>query len=393
MKNLLIICLLVFSSQLFAQEVSTHVTGLNLLEQKFRTMNYEEALRIADESVMQNENSANALIQRALLKIRLGMEEEAKLDLKKANKINPLAADLFGLNGHFGILNAIKTDGTKGFQKLSLENNINYYFDYIDNTIVYDSHTDMEINLIEQVIFEISTGNLDKASTIIREGLDNNQNSSLLWDLEGLIYYQQKKYSNAKDSFIKAIKLDPNFGIALFNLAMTEKHLGNLELAKSYIYRSIIIQENLIKAKFELAQFHKKDNLNDKAIKIYNEVISEESPEWKKALINRGLTKKYKGDFTGASIDINKAISFDERNHLLYFYKANILMIQGNTNKAIYYYDKSIALNKTFGLAYFNRGLANIKLNKHRQACDDFQISEQYGTQIEKDYLLFCNDL
>src|ERR1700692_867118 len=75
-------------------------------------------------------------------------------------------------------------------------------------------------------------GSIDEAKNKIQEELERNPSSVEGYDLLGIVYTDEKDYTNALEAFQQALKLDPNSTRALNNLGnlyVTEKKLDQAE--------------------------------------------------------------------------------------------------------------------------------------------------------------------
>jgi len=78
---------------------------------------------------------------------------------------------------------------------------------------------------------QLRLGELSPAEASFREVLKlNPQNVEALNDL-GLVLLQHRRYRDASNTFSNVLKLQPNYGPALLNLAVTEMYLNNRPLA------------------------------------------------------------------------------------------------------------------------------------------------------------------
>ena len=66
-----------------------------------------------------------------------------------------------------------------------------------------------------------------------------NQNNSVAYDLEGLIYLKEGNYSQAIQSFDKAIALNPEFAILYYNRSLANRFLKQTELAQMDLDQAI----------------------------------------------------------------------------------------------------------------------------------------------------------
>ena len=88
--------------QAYGNRIYKFVTdGDNLMQQGL----FENAIMAYDNALAQNEDFAEALVKRAMAKHKLGREQEAQADMKRALVLNPYAGELHGFRGTNGRLN------------------------------------------------------------------------------------------------------------------------------------------------------------------------------------------------------------------------------------------------------------------------------------------------
>lgn len=71
----------------------------------------------------------------------------------------------------------------------------------------------------------------DKVSALktVQEGIDYHPMSHRLWNLEGVIFFNDEKYDEAAEAFELAVSIFPFYEDALFNLCDTYEELGNID--------------------------------------------------------------------------------------------------------------------------------------------------------------------
>ncbi|MEM6965555.1 MAG: tetratricopeptide repeat protein [Bacteroidota bacterium] len=348
-------------------------------ERQFRALNYEGTFFTLENAVAQNPQSAEALILRAKFKKMTGMQTEAEADLRLANQINPMAADLYGYNGNAGILKLLSIEPEEAVTSLSTFQKLNYYYQSIDRKITNGDLSEEESAVLLEVVEKIEGNNLYEALDDINTALEDFPKSALAYDLKGVILKKQGKFEDALDAFNKAIELDPKFGIAWYNLGLMEQSLGNYEKAKEHLDRSIELQKDLTKAYFDRAVLLKKMGKEKNALKDYNSVINEKGTSYMEAYLNRGLTRKMLGDYTGALADLNRVIKELPEDAELRKNRGNLHLLFGLNRKAIDDYTRAIELDGNYAEAYYNRALAFFLIYDKISGCADLDSSIDLG--------------
>jgi tetratricopeptide (TPR) repeat protein len=383
------------ASQSYTSENQTRTVQPLLLkaEQQFRAFDYEGTFFTLESAVAQNPNSAEALLLRAKFKRIVGMTMEAEEDLRKANRINPLAANLYGYNGNSGLLQLLSLKPEQAVQELNTFQKLTYYYQALDNKILDGENKDVEIQLIGQVIEKIESDRLSEALEIINQVLTEFPKSAISYDLKGMILKKQGKFSDSVDAFSKAVVVEPKFAIAWYNLGRIERSLNHFDQAKTYLDRAIELQSDLTKAYFERALLFKQIGENEKALSDYNTIIKMKGDTYMEAFSNRGLTKKAIGDYGGALADLNQAIEEFPQNAELFKNRGNLQFLFGLHRKAIDDYTQAIALDNNYAEAYYNRALAFIVIYDKISGCMNLDKSIELGYEIaSKTKSYFCTE-
>jgi tetratricopeptide (TPR) repeat protein len=361
---------------------------LQQAEQQFRAMDYEATFFTLENAVAQNPNSPEALLLRAKFKKIVGMTMEAEEDLRIANRINPMAASLYGYNGSAGLLKILSMQPEEAVQELSTFQKLTYYYQALDDKILDDKNKDAEIQIIGEVIEEIEADNLEGALEMVNKVLIEFPNSAITYDLKGLILKKQGKYA-----FSKAVSVEPDFAIGWYNLGRIERSLNHFKMAKIYLDRSINLQSDLTKAYFERALLFKQIGEKEKALDDYNTIIKMKGDTYMEAFSNRGLTKKMLGDYGGALADLNQVIEEFPQNAELRKNRGNLNLLFGLHRKAIDDYTQAIALNDNYAEAHYNRALAFFLIYDKISGCVDLDKSIDLGYEMAvktRDY--FCTE-
>ena len=366
---------------------------LQKAEQQFRALDYEGTFFTLENAVAQNPNSPEALLLRAKFKKIVGMTMEAEEDFRMANRINPLAANLYGYNGSGGLLKILSMQPEQAVQELNTFQKLTYYYQALDNKILDEKNKDTEIQFIGQVIDEIEADHLEDALEMVNKVLKEFPNSAITYDLKGLILKKQGKFEDAVDAFSKSVAVEPDFAIGWYNLGRIERSLNHFKKAKTYLDRAIDLQSDLTKAYFERALLFKQIGEKEKALDDYNTIIKMKGDTYMEAFSNRGLTKKMLGDYGGAIADLNQAIEEFPQNTELRKNRGNLNLLFGLHRKAIDDYTQAIALDENYAEAYYNRALAFFLIYDKISGCADLDksIDLGYETAVKtRDY--FCTE-
>lgn len=373
----------------------TNVPLLVEAQQLFRQVEFEGALFALDNAVAQNPNSIEALVFRARLKNMIGQQREAKIDIQRAQLLNPYAADLYGYNGNLGVLNLLAMDPEGALKSLSTYKKLNYYYQEIDELLIESNERRKEMTAVEKVVFAIESKQYDSGLQMAEDLLETYPLSAIAHDLKGLLLFKKGQLEDARTSFKMATQLQPTFAISWYNLGQVERQSGNLKLSKQYLDKAIQLEGDLTKAYFERAMLFKAMGKTDEALDDYDRIIELSGSTYLEAYLNRGLTKKMLGDYTGALVDLNKAIEENPMANRAEWYKnrGNLQLLFGYHFRAIEDYTMAIKLEEDFAEAYYNRAIAHLIILDKVSACHDLDQSGAlgYAPAVER-RPYFCTD-
>ena len=372
-----------YTNKMYSRDNLRFLREAEVYEKNF---DLEGAFFSLENAVAQNPNSADALLRRAVLKKKMGMVTEAAEDMQRANILNPYAADLYGYNGQHAILNVIANQPSEAMQGLTMARKVNYYYQTMDAQYMDDHINKEEMSLLENVITEIEDDNMTTALLILEQVIQMHPNSAVAYDLKGMVLAHEEKYEEAIAAISQAVVLQPEFAIAWYNLGHIEQKIGHADQAKVYYDRAISLQNDLTKARFDRALLLKANGQREAAIKEYDEIIEMRGGDYLEAYLNRGLTRKMTGDFSGALEDLTRVIRLDPTNPEVYKNRANLYLLYGYAVQAVHDYTNAIDLDAEYAEAYFNRGLAQFLLHDKASGCYDLDKAATLGYEraVEK---------
>jgi tetratricopeptide (TPR) repeat protein len=104
-----------------------------------------------------------------------------------------------------------------------------------------------------------------------------------------------------------------------------------------------------------------------------------------------GLSKAIHVDHTGAILDYNKAIAIDPNYALAYYNRGFSKSVLEDERGAILDYTKAIEINPNYIDAYYNRAWSKISLSQTESACLDFSKAGELGfKRAYEDIKTFC---
>jgi tetratricopeptide (TPR) repeat protein len=105
--------------------------------------------------------------------------------------------------------------------------------------------------------------------------------------IQGIQFYQQKKFDKAIEAFQTALKYAPDFAEGYYNLGLAYLYKGDLNNAIINMEKAIKIKPDFIEAYFGLGQAYVNKGNEEKAIEIYKKA-SDINPNNAKVYVNLG---------------------------------------------------------------------------------------------------------
>ncbi len=368
----------------------------------FRQGNYLEALNQLDLAVEASPQNPEVYLHRATLRYRLGMETEAKQDILLVSRMNPVATDLFGINGPKAQLDLLAFYPEDWYVELDWTDRMSSY-----ESILFDWEKAITAEEVTDDLPELEAAANHFASTldaIVQKDWKTAQkelsllsliraNETTVYDLKGIVALGKEDINQAATYFRKAIQLDPNNALAWCNLSLTQRKNQLPEAALESINRAIRLSPTLSTAYFDRSLLHKEIGDLEAALADYSSVIMLEGIYHQPTLFNRAMTLKKMGKFTAAINDLDYLIQLEPDNALPYKVRGNIHLLSGFYNKAVSDFTKAIAKDSDLAEAYFNRGLAHLLNYNVLPACMDFEKSADKGYERGTDkQVYFCSN-
>jgi len=250
----------------------------------------------------------------------------------------------------------------------------------------------------------------------INRSLKIDSLSSKYHSYKGEIQYFSAKPDLARDSFTKALELDPNNTEALlklaeiqlllrnyqecFNLVNTalridkqlfmgyfikgyaHLELGDTTLALSSMQTSVELNPQFYNGFMTLGYIHSTKG-NDMAIEYYNSAL-EVKPGDSEAMYNMAIYLQDKGRIENANIVYDRMIELDANNVKAWYNKGYILLeIQNKPEEAIPFFSKSIQIFPQYTDAIYNLGLCYERLNRTDEARAQYKLALEIDSQFD----------
>jgi tetratricopeptide (TPR) repeat protein len=229
---------------------------------------------------------------------------------------------------------------------------------------------------------------LEVVSQYIDRLPETDENVAWLYNLKGNIYKDGKDYNAARNAYIKAYTLNPNYALPHSNLGLILKNRGDTDGAIVEYRKAIAIDPNDAFAHNLLGMVLKEQGHTDEAIGEYRKAIAID-PNDELLHNNLGVVLKEHGHIDEAIAEYHKAIAIDPNDAFAHSNLGVVLKEQGHTDEAIAEYRKAIAIDPNDALPHNNLGVV---LNK--QGHIDEAIAEyRKAIAIDPNYALAQQNL
>lgn len=244
-------------------------------------------------------------------------------------------------------------------------------------------------SLYNNGIYSLKNNDFDNSIKCFLEAINLSKNDYIYY-LLGLSYFLKKDINHSIIYFEKAIEINPNNDEYIFNLAHSYLSKGNTNLAIKLLNKCIVINPSNILYYKDLAIIFQELKQYDKSIELYNLVIEKnKDPE---SYNNLGLIYLDRLIFNRAKKYFEISISIDQKNkdyyinlilclikeYELFFYLKKIENYSDYISSskyfrklldyALYLLDKSISLNIQDSILYNYYGIIYMKLEKYEDS-------------------------
>lgn len=225
----------------------------------------EEEMKLLNKAITINQNCSLAYGARGLINISLKKYENAYSDFKKALTIEPNNAVVSFNMGQLFMNYRVNADSAIFYLKKSIHNapqnsdNDKIYMDIgiLENQLgrLNDAFEDFkkaeklnknnDLILFNFAYLLSDMNNNDEALDKINRAIKINSKDADYFNLKGAILLEKKSYKDAEIEFKNAINLDPNLGVAYYNLGYLFSQIKNHEQSLKYYDNAIILDYNL----------------------------------------------------------------------------------------------------------------------------------------------------
>lgn len=363
-----------------------------------RSARFEDAIAEYTNAITTDNSYADAYMKRSAIYSRLGRTTEAKRDYERATMINPSSSYVLDDQAKGDFLSDRYWEGLKNLEhaiamdpdnSLLRDHRVDGYIltgeylkaknelEVLADAAVTEEAIDQSNIDLRMALIAYLEGDMVEARNRIELVLDQND-IALAYDVLGLIDLSEKNLEIAIDNFNKAIDLNPDFALAIYNKAVAYKMMGKEDLALRFFDQAIDVQLSIAPVYFARGLTRRKVGDYKGAIDDYTK-MNQFDTVYFNAVYNRAFTYKMIGDYENALIDANKAIEIDPRDAHAWMLRGKIHMLFRDYSEAIIDYTQAMQLDSEMVEAQFNRGLAKILDYRIPEGCDDLEAADSRG--------------
>ncbi len=203
--------------------------------------------------------------------------------------------------------------------------------------------------------------------TVIDSALNKEDYPKQLHAVKSLIYYSQKKYTEAYTDLIPAIENEPANGFLYFlfgEIKLRRKEylssLASYNAAIEYGYLDIEVYKKRAVARGFIDDFKG-------AIEDYNTILLKDPRDFEIFYL-RAIAKNYLKDYQGAIEDFNQSIKLNDSFPSAYNYRGIVYINTGDYGSALIDFYKTLELDPKHPFTHNNIGISYIKSGQNANA-------------------------
>jgi tetratricopeptide (TPR) repeat protein len=303
-------------------------------------------------------DSKEVLLNRALIRYRVGFFQQAQEDFTYLLKLPPSAET----NSIFYKQSMSVGDKNPMMTMTAYGNHRSYVYNYLGLT-------------------ETKLKNYSQARIHFDSAIRLNPREPDYFVNRGLAK-QSMNDSTAQNDFQKALSINPDHTLAKHNLSALEaKRLKSMSI-EDRLSQTIEADSTMLYPYLERAQQRFESKYYQGAIDDYNralEIDSANAEIW----MGRGLSRERLKDFKGAFSDYTKAIELKNDFAKGWLNRGNVLVKLERYEDAIEDYSVALIYSPNYSLAFYNRAMAKVKLKRNNEACADIMQAESLGMKVD----------
>lgn len=219
-------------------------------------------------------------------------------------------------------------------------------------------------------------GKYDDAISYLRALIAANPKNPVYWGQLGSAYAQLNNYKESVAALNQAIKLDPKNTKAMYNLSLVYSENGSHKEAEKVIQQALKLNPKNAMLQASLGNVLIDGEKYDKAKKVYEQIV-EAKPDFDVGHFNLGIINYQEKNLDAASKNYEEVLKINPADSSAKENLAAIHILQNNFADAIDYLLEVINSSPEDDMvlenAYYNLGVAYLKLKKYKEALEAFE--------------------
>ena len=283
----------------------------------------QQALALVERALQARPNNAEALANRALIRLRAKDNIGAISDAQMAVSLKPHLSQIWGLLGALHYQSKSLPSAIEALKRAHELDplNVNYMVD-LGEFLRQDQRIEESIAILEEATEKapenatawINLGTalqqdnkIENAQAAYKKALAINPNLAEVCNNQGSIAKDNKEWESARKYFEQAITIKPDLAEAHSNLGITLQELGRLEEAEASYRKAIAIKPDFEEAHSNLGNTLKELGRLEEAEASYSKAIAIK-PDFEEAHSNLGITLHELGRLEEAFNSVIKSI-------------------------------------------------------------------------------------
>lgn len=241
---------------------------------------------------------------------------------------------------------------------------------------------------IQAAIQALNSGQFASAETLANKLIQQHGDVFVLYHILALVQDSQQKYSEAANSYRKALQLQPGIPDLLFNLGIVLGHLEQFDEAEKSYLEAIRLNPRFFEAYGNLGTLYQRQGKLNDAIQNYQKGLRI-NPQDPRGHFNLGTALRDQGKLDDAISHFHEAIRLFPNYADAYNYLGECLRDQGNMEDAIKYYQNALTINPQHAGANYNMAEFLYLAQRFDEAIPHFEVSRLDDWQERSMYCLY----
>jgi tetratricopeptide (TPR) repeat protein len=242
-------------------------------------------------------------------------------------------------------------------------------------------------------------GKYDDAISYLQALIKKEPKNPVYWSQLGSAYAQMNAYKNSVYAYRQAIKFDPKNIKAMYNLSIVYSENGSHREAQKIIEQALKISPKNAMVQASLGNVLIDEEKFDKARKVYEQIV-EAKPDFDVGHFNLGVINYQQRNLDAAQKNYEDVLKINANDSEAKENLAAIHIIKNDYEDAVDYLlevvnsspDDDITLEN----AYYNLGVAYLRLKKYKQALESFESAiniEPWDMAAYVNSAILCEEL